>query len=205
MLSHEPKNYALLHYDGSLVLRGVAFRSSRAEPFGEAFLKKSIRRLLVGDVPGVRDAYLETLDALRLRALSTRDVSQRVRLTKTPERYQMTREVRREFPYEAMIASGRTSWSVGDRVRVYRTTGGGGRVAEDVDESDIAGADVARNYDVAHYSRLLRDTFAARLARALTAEGFSAVFADPDQLALFAPSLDTVRPILTPRAMSRII
>ena len=39
MLSHEPKNYALLRYDGSLVLRGVAFRSSRAEPFGEAFLR----------------------------------------------------------------------------------------------------------------------------------------------------------------------
>ncbi|HEY6553132.1 MAG TPA: ribonuclease H-like domain-containing protein, partial [Vicinamibacteria bacterium] len=28
MLSHEPKNYALLGYDGRLVLRGVAFRSS---------------------------------------------------------------------------------------------------------------------------------------------------------------------------------
>jgi DNA polymerase, archaea type len=204
MLSHEPKNYALLHDDGTLVLRGVAFRSSRAEPFGEAFLRKSIRRLLSGDVPGVRDAYLETLDALRLREYSTRDVSQRVRLTKSPERYQMTREVRREFPYEAMIASGRTSWSVGDRVRVYRTSGGAGRVAEDVDESDIAAADTARNYDVAHYSRLLRETFAARLARALTPEGFSAVFADPDQLALFAPSLHTVKPILTPRAMSRI-
>ena len=36
MLSHEPKNYALLGYDGALLLRGVAFRSSRAEPFGEA-------------------------------------------------------------------------------------------------------------------------------------------------------------------------
>src|SRR5262249_10925919 len=29
MLSHEPKNYALLAYDGELLLRGVAFRSSR--------------------------------------------------------------------------------------------------------------------------------------------------------------------------------
>ena len=46
MLSHEPKNYALLTYDGALVLRGVAFRSSRAEPFGEAFLREAIGRLL---------------------------------------------------------------------------------------------------------------------------------------------------------------
>ena len=54
MLSHEPKNYALLGDDGALTLRGVAFRSSRAEPFGEAFLRAAIARLLVGDVPGVR-------------------------------------------------------------------------------------------------------------------------------------------------------
>ena len=60
MLSHEPKNYALLGYDGTLVLRGVAFRSSRAEPFGEAFLRRAIARLLAGDVVGVRDAYLAT-------------------------------------------------------------------------------------------------------------------------------------------------
>src|SRR6185436_5643625 len=65
MLSHEPKNYALLRYDGTLTLRGVAFRSSRAEPFGETFLRRALLRLLVGDVPGVREAYLDTLGALR--------------------------------------------------------------------------------------------------------------------------------------------
>src|SRR5260370_24118764 len=39
MLSHEPKNYALLSYDGKLLLRGVAFRSSRAQPFGQNSLR----------------------------------------------------------------------------------------------------------------------------------------------------------------------
>ena len=42
MLSHEPKNYALLGYDGTLTLRDVAFRSSRAEPYGETFLRRAI-------------------------------------------------------------------------------------------------------------------------------------------------------------------
>ena len=65
MLSHEPKNYALLDYDGELFLRGVAFRSSRAEPFGQAFLRRALLSLLAGDVPGVRAAYMETIDALR--------------------------------------------------------------------------------------------------------------------------------------------
>ncbi|MET0283954.1 MAG: 3'-5' exonuclease, partial [Polyangiales bacterium] len=48
MLSHEPKNYALLGYDGKLALRGVAFHSSRSEPFGVRFLQLALARLLRG-------------------------------------------------------------------------------------------------------------------------------------------------------------
>ena len=56
-----------------------------------------------------------------------------------------------------------------------------------------------RDYDVAHYARVLRDGFASRLARAFTPDGFHAVFDDPDQPSLFA-RLDVIaRPILTVR------
>jgi len=197
MLSHEPKNYALLAYDGTLLLRGVAFRSSRAEPFGEAFLRRSIERLLAGDAAGVRVAYLAALDALRRRELPTCDVSSKVRLTKTPARYLETREDRRELAYEAMLASGRTSWSVGDRVRVYRTkSGSGGVVEEDGEGAAVAESADRRDYDVEHYARLLRDTFASRLARAFTPDDYAALFADPDQLSLFTPPVTTIRTIL---------
>ncbi|MBF6590621.1 MAG: DNA polymerase II, partial [Ktedonobacterales bacterium] len=101
MLSHEPKNYALLHDDGELLLRGVAFRSSRAEPFGETFLRQATARLLVGDIPGVRAAYVDMTEALRRRELPTAQLAARVRLTKTPRRYLATRATRRELPYEA--------------------------------------------------------------------------------------------------------
>jgi DNA polymerase elongation subunit (family B) len=197
MLSHEPKNYALLGYDGSLVLRGVAFRSSRAEPFGEAFLRRAIGRLLLRDVGGVRDAYVATLDALRRRELPAYEVSSRVRLTKTPAEYRETLETRRELVYEAMVTSGRTEWRVGDRVRVYRTkSGAGGVIEEREDEVPGEGAD-RRDYDVNHYARVLRETFAARLARAFTEADYEAVFADPEQMSLFAPELETIRPVLT--------
>lgn len=197
MLSHEPKNYALLAYDGELVLRGVAFRSSRAEPFGEAFLRTAIGRLLVGDVPGVRDAYLATITALRRRDLPTHDVSSRVRLTKTPELYAASRDQRRELPYEAMLGAGRTAWTLGERVRVYRTRGGGAAlVVSDPDDERTAPAPDPRDYDTDHYVRVLRDTFAARLVRAFAPEDFAAVFGDPDQLSLFAPSLASIRPVL---------
>uniref|UniRef100_Q01PV5 DNA-directed DNA polymerase n=1 Tax=Solibacter usitatus (strain Ellin6076) TaxID=234267 RepID=Q01PV5_SOLUE len=196
MLSHEPKNYALLSYDDKLLLRGVAFRSSRAEPFGENFLRRAIGRLLKGDVPGVRDAYLVTLDALRRRELPTRDVSSLVRLTKSPEHYLETREARRELPYEAMLAAGRRQWSAGERVRVYRTRTSAGVVEEtDDDEDAIAGED-PRDYDVGHYARVLREIFASRLERAFTPEDFAAVFADPGQMSLFAPAIENVRPVL---------
>ncbi|MEQ1570947.1 MAG: DNA polymerase domain-containing protein, partial [Myxococcota bacterium] len=199
MLSHEPKNYALLGYDGELVLRGVAFRSSRAEPFGEAFLRRAIGRLLVGDVPGVQAAYRDAVRALRSRAVSTHDVSSRVKLTKSPAEYLAVRESRREHPYEAMLASGRTSWSVGARIRVYRTAEGAGLV-RDVDD-DLSGAfepDDPRDYDVDHYARVLRDTYAARLERAFAPQDLATVFGDPDQLELFARPIGRVRPVLVP-------
>ena len=59
-----------------------------------------------------------------------------------------------------------------------------------------------RDYDVEHYVRVLRDTFAARLARAFTPDDFAAVFADPDQLPLFPRSLEGIRPILSRRAIA---
>ena len=196
MLSHEPKNYALLNYDGTLILRGVAFRSSRAEPFGEAFLRRAIKRLLVGDTVGVRDAYLATVVALRRRELPTHDVSSRVRLTKSPEEYLASRERRRELSYEAMLAVGRTTWSIGERVRVYRAKNGEPAVVTSDEDGEASASADGRNYDVDHYVRVLRDTFAARLARALAPEDFAALFADPDQPELFEPDLAAIQPVL---------
>jgi DNA polymerase elongation subunit (family B) len=198
MLSHEPKNYALRTYDGVLHLRGVAFRSSRAEPFGEAFLRTAIDRLLVGDIAGMRAAYLATIARLRMRDVSTYDVSSRVRLTKSAAEYYATRDSRRELAYEAMLASGRTAWEVGARVRVYRAIGGGAGLVLDPEDDLAGGFDAAdpRDYDVDHYVRLLRGTFAARFARAFTPDDFASVFADPDQLSLFETPLATIRPVL---------
>jgi len=199
MLSHEPKNYALLGYDGRLLLRGVAFRSSRAEPFGEAFLRRAVARLLAGDVAGVREAYLATASALVRHNLTARDVSSRVQLTKPPAEYVETRDRRREAAYEAMLASGLPPWSVGDRVRVYHAARGGLGVVVEPDEDgfDVDASD-RRDYDVGYYLHLLRHTFAARLARAFAPRDFPVVFGEPDQPSLFDEPIEAVRTVLTP-------
>jgi DNA polymerase elongation subunit (family B) len=196
MLSHEPKNYALLTHDGRLLLKGVAFRSSRAEPFGEQFLRVALTRLLRGDIIGVRAAYLDTLDALRRGTVPTIDVASRVRLRKSPRAYAASRDSRREFAYEAMLHSGRTEWAVNERVRVYRTASGGRVISEFDGEAQVD--DDPRDYDRAYYAALLRRTFATRLARAFTPEDFERVFADAEQLPLFSTGLEAVRALATP-------
>ncbi|MET0591838.1 MAG: DNA polymerase domain-containing protein, partial [Polyangiaceae bacterium] len=201
MLSHEPKNYALMPYRGAVILRGVAFRSSRAEPFGEAFLRRAITALLEGDMAGVKRAFAEIVVALRKREIPTFDVAARVRLTKTRTEYETTRRERRELPYEAMLRAGHTTWTTGERVRVYRTATGEAGLWSEVDPEDDSDKSRIesdrRDYDVEYYVRLLRETFAARLARAMSAETFAALFADPDRPSLFETPASTLRPILT--------
>jgi DNA polymerase I len=141
------------------------------------------------------------VDALRSRALPTSDVSSRVRLTKSAARYLERRDRRRELTYEALLASGRTNWVVGERIRVYRTmNGSGGVVLEAEDGSRAQEAIDPRDYDVEHYVRVLRENFAERLSRALKPEHFAAIVTDPEQPSLFDAMLDSAAPVLTPLA-----
>jgi DNA polymerase elongation subunit (family B) len=135
MLSHEVKNYALLTYSGRLVVHGVALRSSRAEPFGGRFLRQALACAMIGDIAGVRQAYLDMIDALHNRALPASDVAARVRLSKTPEAYFAARASHSEAPYEALLAAGRTRWSPGERVRFYRVRGAYVWLPEEAEET----------------------------------------------------------------------
>ncbi|MFO0686947.1 MAG: DNA polymerase domain-containing protein [Sandaracinus sp.] len=203
MLSHEPKNYALRGYDGALSLKGVAFRSSRAEPFGERFLREAVDALFDDDVPRVREVYVRTVLAIRRRALPTYDVTTKARLQKTASEYEVSRRERRELVYEALLAAGRTEWSLGERVRVYRAAGGRAALWSDEDEESAERGEHSspggdpRDYDTDYYARILRESFAARLERALPPEVYAATFDDPMQPSLFEASLAGARPTLT--------
>jgi DNA polymerase I len=141
MFSHEVKNYALLTYDGRLIVRGVALRSSRAEPFGVKFLRRALLYTMTNDIDGLRAAYLETAAALRSRSLPASELGARVRLSKTPEAYLASRANHTEQQYEALLAAGRTMWYPGERVRYYRTRGGKFVwLPEETDESSVGGS-----------------------------------------------------------------
>jgi hypothetical protein len=163
--------------------------SSRAEPFGERFLREALRRLLQDDVPGVRRAYLEAAAAVRERRLGARDVSSLVRLTKRPEEYLSSRARRQEIAYEALLGAGRTTWATGERVRVYRRAGGAPAWLPDHDDAASARAD----YDAAHYLRVLRDGFASRLEKAFEPRDFERLFRLEDQDGLFDAPIAGIR------------
>jgi DNA polymerase I len=209
MLSHEVKNYALLTYAGQLVVHGVALRSSRAEPYGERFLRQALHYTLVGNVQGVRDLFLETVEALRSRTLPASDLATQVKLSKTPEIYLAARTAHPEAAYEALLNAGRRHWSVGERVRFYRSrkkttvwlpdetaeTRGVDDWRGHVDGQEPAQplkalptyAEIAnrRDYDVEHYVQLLVTSYASRLRKAFAPADFEQLFRLDTQLSLF--------------------
>jgi hypothetical protein len=60
----------------------------------------------------------------------------------------------------------------------------------------IEGSDL-RDYDVGHYARVLRETYAARLASAFTPGDYEALLSDPEQMSLFMPPIAMIRTVLT--------
>jgi hypothetical protein len=213
MLCHEVKNYALLTYEGELIIRGGALRSSRAEAFGARFLEAALGCLLRGDMAGLRACYQATVEELRAGRLPLSAVATRARLSKTPADYLATRGRRREAPYEALLDAGRTAWEAGEDVRYYRA--GGGRyvwlpgdpqvppVEQDAGEEPVldaaeAGADSAGGapaYDRAHYLRVLHGSYVARLRKAFRSEDFAQVFRPDGQGGLFDQPLDQIEPL----------
>ncbi|HWQ15465.1 MAG TPA: DNA polymerase domain-containing protein [Roseiflexaceae bacterium] len=216
MFVHEVKNYALLTYQGDLIVRGGALRSSRAEPFGERFLRQALRCTLTGDVPGLREAFLATVDALRARRLTAGDVAIQARLTKTPEEYAATRARLREAPYEALLAAGRTTWHTGERIRFYKAAGGAPALLPDpaddlrgdADEEDAPDGErfvdteaprewpaERRDYDVAHYLQVFLTSYVGRLRKAFAPEDFDQLFRLDAQLGLFDRPIETIQPL----------
>ena len=221
MLSHEVKNYALLKYNDQLIVHGVALRSSRAEPFGIRFLRRALYHTMIGDVPGVRNVYLETVAQLRNRTLTVADLAARVRLSKSPEAYLAVRSSRPEPPYEALLAAGRSKWFPGERVRFYRTRHKTyawlpEETIESSVDSDWTGEDVnaeaneahkeaatvsqkdaiadRRDYDVEHYLQVLVSSYAARLRKAFSPDDFEQLFRLDSQPGLFDRPIESIHP-----------
>ncbi|GAC1565020.1 MAG: hypothetical protein NVS3B14_01450 [Ktedonobacteraceae bacterium] len=219
MFSHEVKNYALLTYGGQLIVRGVALRSSRSEPFGERFLRQALLCLLTNDIPGLHHIFLDTVISIRNYALPASEMGTRVRLSKTPEAYMKSRASHPEPQYEALLASVRTRWFPGERVRFYRARNKAyiwlpeasqeTSIDESREQSDNMHGEHAlkrpasptipafiadrRDYDVEHYLNVLVTSYAARLRKAFVPGDFEQLFR-VEQAGLFDQPVESVEP-----------
>ena len=193
MLSHEVKNYALLTYEGQLIVRGVALKSSRSEPFGERFLHRALHCVLRGDVAGAAEAFAATATALHSHTLSANDLASRVRLTKSAADYQTNRRAHTEPAYEALLAAGRTSWQPGERVRFYR------RADKSYcwlpDEVEAADTGKRIDYDVEHYLHVLVHSYASRMRKAFAPADFAQLFRADTQRGLFDTPIAQIEPL----------
>jgi DNA polymerase, archaea type len=186
MFSHEVKNYALLGYDGKLTVRGGALHSSRAERFAERWLKAAMRSLLGGDLQGLRESFLETIDKLKTRQYTLEDVAIKVKLSKTPQQYAESK--RKEAPYEAMLASNQTSWRQGERIKIYKSQQGQWLVLAEEGKSN-------NDYDTAHYTKILRESYAGRFEKAFSKEDFETMFR-LEQEGLFDTPLSAIKTLM---------
>ena len=185
----------MLSPDGAVTLVGNAFRSGRLERFGESFMQRAAPCALLGDAPGLRRVYLDTVHRLRTRQLTLEDLSVQVTLHKSPPQYR--RSGLHEEPYEILLAAGVRAWRIGQRIRYFRARGGELRLLQEGDAIAVAEADTE------YYVRRLSSVYCQQFAEAFRRADFLRIFRAPigdgpyDETEIEA-DLSTVRAIAEP-------
>jgi DNA polymerase I len=130
MLSLRLKNYALLTYDGRVILKGSSLRSRREEPFLRRFLRDAVAHLLDPEQHGdIRSFYLDTAHAVLTGQLRPEEIARSETITDQTYSSDATRRL-------AAAAAGER---IGERILVYeRADGTLGRLEEYAADEDRA-------------------------------------------------------------------
>lgn len=129
MFAYKAKNYALLCYDGRLLIKGSGLHSRGEKPYLREFMRDLIERLLSGSGDTVGRLYEEYCDRLRSKTLDVVWVARVETLSDSPDSYR--EKVRagtrnRSASFEIALASGRL-YRPGDQISYY--VSGSGRDA----------------------------------------------------------------------------
>ncbi|MBW7887788.1 MAG: DNA polymerase [Bacteroidetes bacterium] len=123
ILSYKKKNYALLHYDNRITMRGSSLVSRSIERFGRTFIQQCIDFLLNENFSELHALYLELEKAIREHSLDIKDFLKTESLKDSLKQYQ--EEVaggsrNRSSVYEVALNSSRP-FKIGDKVSYYIT------------------------------------------------------------------------------------
>lgn len=163
MLSLRLKNYALLGYDGRLVLKGSSLRSRKMEPCFRAFLATAARGFLTGDRESVRDAYFALGERIRQRQLAVTEFGQWGMLS--------DQNIASQPRLQRLVRRRGVDIRTGDRIAIYERQDG-----------ELALVDeYANDESIPYLLRRLRDV----------AERFRSLFSSDAEFEAFFPALST--------------
>ncbi|MFC1497098.1 DNA polymerase domain-containing protein [Verrucomicrobiota bacterium] len=123
MYSYKMKNYALLTYDGEVIIKGAALKSRGLEPFQRSFLKEVIKLKLEGNEEKIPRLKSEYEKAIRNREWSIEKLAKTENLQDAPSTYAAKRaqgKSSRRAVYELALRSGR-DYKAGDQISYYVT------------------------------------------------------------------------------------
>jgi DNA polymerase elongation subunit (family B) len=121
MFAYKTKNYALLEYDGRIIIRGSSLKSRGIERYLRDFMQEMIALLLAGDASGVERLYGDYVSRLRTRAFDVAWISRTETLNDSPTQYREKIHLGKRNPsaaFEIALASEKT-YRAGDQVSYY--------------------------------------------------------------------------------------
>jgi DNA polymerase elongation subunit (family B) len=123
MFSYKMKNYALLSYNGEIVIKGAALKSRGLEPFQREFLKEFIRLKLEcrdAEIPALKERYE---NAIKNHLFPIEFLAKTETLQDSVSSYKTKRDEKRRgksAAYELAIKSGK-DYKAGDQITYYVT------------------------------------------------------------------------------------
>ena len=133
MISYMKKNYALLGYDNTMILKGSSLTSRSGEKFGRDFVRRGFETLLIEDINGLHDLFIEYRNKILNHEMDVSEFSRTETLKNTIEQYLddvKSGKRSKSITYEIAIKAG-IGISKGDRITYYVSTSGSGTSSYD--------------------------------------------------------------------------
>jgi len=123
IMSYKKKNYALLHFDNRITIKGSSLISRSIERFGRSYLQQCVDCLLNDRIHDLHNLYIELEKTIRSHGLDIADFAKAEVLKDSLESYQSDvakGKRNRSAAYELALKSSRT-YKQGSRIRYYIT------------------------------------------------------------------------------------
>jgi DNA polymerase elongation subunit (family B) len=121
MFAYKTKNYALLEYDGRIIIRGSSLKSRGIERYLREFMREMITMLLAGDSAAVEQLYARHVARLRSKELDVAWIARTETINESPAAYREKVRLGKRNPsaaFEIALAA-QLTYRAGDQISYY--------------------------------------------------------------------------------------